>query len=930
LPPTSGVEELEGSPAFLKAITGVAPVLLYVYDLETRRNIWVSSASPVVLGYSEEEVREMGPNLLVMLIHPDDMRRYPEHIDRLNRICRDGESSAFEYRMRKKNGDWVWLVSLETPYKRNERGEVVQVVGAAENITERKLSQFALEESEKRFRAFVTATADAVYRMNPDWTEMRRLDGKDFIADSHGPSRSWLEMYIPREERPLVKAAIDEAIREKKIFELEHRVKRVDGSIGWTLSRAVPMIDERGEITEWFGAARDVTDRKATEDALQLNEQRARQFDQEQNRALEMIAAGKPLGDCLVELTESVRRLAPGVRAGVVIAKADRGAFENLFSSSFPPRFSNEIRELTIQDRSLCTCATSIDTSEPVICSDLAGDSSWSEQWRSLCLEHGIRATYSSPVFGVGGRARASFFLALAEAREPNAWERRIAGFGAHAAGLALQRDEAQTQLEQSQKTLHEMVDRAPFGVYIVDSDFRIAHMNQGSRDGAFRNVRPVIGRDFSEAMRILWPEPVATDVINAFRHTLETGVPYYSPRFVNPRRDLGALEAYEWELHRMVMPDGRNAVICYYYDSTQLRLAEQALLESEERLRMATQTGKVGIWDWNIDANQVLWTDSLYKIHGVTRESFGGRVEDFGELIYPEDRERVFSSIRASLEGGEPYRLTFRAVTPDGEILWLFTNAVVLQEDGKPVRMLGATLDVTELKSVEEELRRANADLEQFAYSASHDLQEPLRSVRIFSELLAGRYREKLDGQALEFLDRVVQGASRMEILLRDLLAYSQAGRIDKPAEPQDANVALQAAMADLMVAISESEAVIESGPLPMLPVNETHLQQLFQNLLSNAIKYRLPGVAPRIQITVERQTGMWLFSVCDNGIGIEPEHQERIFGLFKRLHTSKQYSGTGIGLALCHRIVEQYRGRIWVESEPGRGSAFRFTLPV
>jgi light-regulated signal transduction histidine kinase (bacteriophytochrome) len=243
---------------------------------------------------------------------------------------------------------------------------------------------------------------------------------------------------------------------------------------------------------------------------------------------------------------------------------------------------------------------------------------------------------------------------------------------------------------------------------------------------------------------------------------------------------------------------------------------------------------------------------------------------------------------------------------------------------------MSGVNFDITERKRIETELRRANQDLEQFAYSASHDLQEPLRSVTIFSELLSGRYGDKLDGQALEFLGNIREGARRMEMLVRDLLTYTQAATIEEEPGQADANIIIQVAIANLAGTIAESGATMDFDPLPSVRVHAIQLQQVFQNLIGNAIKYHRPGVPPVVHATARRQDGTWLFSITDNGIGIEPQFQERIFGLFKRLHTGDEYSGTGIGLALCQRIMERNHGRIWVESEPGRGSTFYFTLPA
>ncbi|HTC33973.1 MAG TPA: ATP-binding protein [Bryobacteraceae bacterium] len=226
--------------------------------------------------------------------------------------------------------------------------------------------------------------------------------------------------------------------------------------------------------------------------------------------------------------------------------------------------------------------------------------------------------------------------------------------------------------------------------------------------------------------------------------------------------------------------------------------------------------------------------------------------------------------------------------------------------------------------------VRRANQDLEQFAFSATHDLQEPLRSVKIYSELLATRHADTIDEEARKFIAFVRSGATRMELLVRDLLAYTQVAKFDAPSETADANEALKDALANLAGAISEYGAKISADPLPSLPVHGMHLQQAFQNLVGNAIKYRSPDRQPLVYVGVERQDGYWLFAVNDNGIGIDPEYKEDIFGLFTRLHTSDEYSGTGIGLAICQRIVDRYHGRIWVESEPGCGSIFRFKLPA
>ena len=225
------------------------------------------------------------------------------------------------------------------------------------------------------------------------------------------------------------------------------------------------------------------------------------------------------------------------------------------------------------------------------------------------------------------------------------------------------------------------------------------------------------------------------------------------------------------------------------------------------------------------------------------------------------------------------------------------------------------------------EDLKRSNAELEQFAYVASHDLQEPLRMVASFTQLLAKRYRGKLDQDADEFIGFAVDGANRMQVLINDLLAFSRVGTRGKPLVATDCEAVLSHTLANLTTTLQKTGAVVTHDPLPTVMADAVQLGQLLQNLLANALKFR--GQDPlRVHIAVQQQGDEWIFSVQDNGIGIAPEHQERIFSIFQRLHRREEFPGTGLGLALCKKIAERHGGRIWVESAPGRGSTFYFSI--
>ena len=232
------------------------------------------------------------------------------------------------------------------------------------------------------------------------------------------------------------------------------------------------------------------------------------------------------------------------------------------------------------------------------------------------------------------------------------------------------------------------------------------------------------------------------------------------------------------------------------------------------------------------------------------------------------------------------------------------------------------------DLKRNVSELERSNEDLRQFAYAASHDLQEPLRAVAGYCQLLQMEAKEELNAEALQFIHNAVEGTKRMQNLIHDLLDYSLVTTSEKSFRPTDCNQVLQDVLSDLEAPINDTQAVVTCLKMPTINADARQLKQLFQNLMSNAIKYR-GARRPEIRITAERKELEWLFAVMDNGIGVDPRHEEKVFAIFQRLHTQDAYPGSGIGLAICKRVVENHTGKIWFESELGNGSCFYFTIP-
>ena len=367
-------------------------------------------------------------------------------------------------------------------------------------------------------------------------------------------------------------------------------------------------------------------------------------------------------------------------------------------------------------------------------------------------------------------------------------------------------------------------------------------------------------------------------------------------------------------------------------------RVAEaehNALRRSEERFRSLVENASnvIAIVDTGAAVRYV--SDSSMRVVGCRPDELTGKA--LLGYVHPDDREKLEAVLSSCAQESRAVLTTeVRFKRSEGD--WCTIEVVASNRLSDPA-ISGIVItfrDITErMRAAEalvqkaEELARSNTELQQFAYVASHDLQEPLRMLSSYSQLLSKRYQGKLDQKADTYIGFIVDGAKRMQVLINDLLTYSRVGTRGKPLGPTDCEAVLKAALTSLQIAIRESGAVVTQDPLPTVMGEESQLGQLFQNLIGNGIKYRNSS-APKIHVSCRQEAGDWLFSMKDNGIGIDPQYAERIFIIFQRLHTREEYPGTGIGLAVCRKIVERHGGRIWVESEVGKGATFYFTLPA
>jgi PAS domain S-box-containing protein len=471
--------------------------------------------------------------------------------------------------------------------------------------------------------------------------------------------------------------------------------------------------------------------------------------------------------------------------------------------------------------------------------------------------------------------------------------------------------------------------------MYIVDSNFRIAVMNAGSQMGTFRNVPSAIGRDFGEAMRTLWPEPVAAEIIRILRRTLDTGEPYYSHDFVRRRHDIEAEEAYEWELHRITLPDGQYGVICYYFDSTKLRQTEQALRGSEQALRnrseqlaAALAASDTGTFRWNPHTGEFLeFDDNLKRLVGQPDTEFKV-TEDLIKFVHPDDLPALLPAVETCRRGAD-LSMEYRVLQEDGNVRWLSERAKMEWEDGKPTYLVGACTDITERKRSEEALLESEQRLRQIekiaaagklAASLAHEINNPVSTVRNVLYLLD---HSGLEGDQKTLVKTAGNELARVSRIVRQSLSYYRVGTVPKEVE-------LAAILEESLEIFSERmqrkniqlSKKISSGNRIMGFADE--IRQVIDNLLLNALE-AMPG-GGRLAVSLRRshnwnnhQTGVRL-TIGDSGYGVPRQHLSRIFEPF---FTTKAEKGTGLGLWVVRGIVAKHEGQIDIRSRETRGKS-------
>lgn len=494
-------------------------------------------------------------------------------------------------------------------------------------------------------------------------------------------------------------------------------------------------------------------------------------------------------------------------------------------------------------------------------------------------------------------------------------------------------RIKAENDLKESEARFRSVLENSRDCIYRFNiQEGRFEYISRSAKDLIGYSPDELISLDDRETMKMVHPDSISV-LREAQKLSEKTGT---AESEYQQRSKSGE---YRWISNRMSVIRDENGKPLYrdgiLRDITKRKHIEIALNEAQKKLNIALDKGNIGIWEWNYQTDEAILDEKLELMFGLKPGTFGKTYAAFEALINEEDVNHLQAAIKTSLENDQPYETIFR-LNIKNKTKYISSKGIVNRDkEGKPISMIGVCIDITGLKEgteqliakLNEELLRSNKELEHFVYVASHDLQEPLRLVTSFTQLLERQYKDKLDDNAKDYIRFAVDGSKRMYDQLNGLLAYSRIHTKQRISNNVDLNKVLEIATNNLTLNIKEKEATIKSDNLPVVNADTSQMVQLFQNLISNSLKFSLKK--PEIYVSSKSNIDHYLLSVKDNGIGIESTYFDRIFVLFQTLQPKGgEYGGFGIGLAICRRIVEHHGGRIWVESEPGKGSTFYFTI--
>jgi len=874
--------QLMESEKRIRELTDALPEFVYETDA-TGAFSFVSASCLEMFGYTKEEF-EAGLTVFDVIVTDDRDRGQKTFRRRMDAT----ELGWVEYTGLRKDGSTIPISVSARPIHHD--GVAIGTRGIAADNTQRKRSEERLRDSERRIREITDALPVVVYETDATgrmtFVNATAFDLLGYAKEEVEAGRSIFQLIAPADRRR-AHAVFRRRMGGEDVGRVEYSGLRKDGSTFPVSIRAVLMRRD-GAVVGMRGIIVDVTERKKAELALAESEAKLRITIASMVDGILTVGLDWKVTDC----NEAVSRMSQRSKEEVI---------GKPFLDLLAPESRSQILETVPELMEKGT----IRTNAPWV----------RKNGERIDVEANV-----SLIKDAAGQPKA--FLAVARD--------------------VTERQKAESVLHEAQEELRQhatMFDAAHDSIMTLDPEGTITYWNRGAerlygwtkQEAEGQNANALLRTRFPESRDALWPK------------LTESGL--WEGELIQVTRDgVPVTVASSWTLIKDERGNA-SAILEISSDVTERKKAELALAESEAKLRITFATMADGIVIAQLNETVTDCNEAILRLTQRSREEIIGK--PFEDLIPPQFRSlipdarkllvgAIFLRTEPSNEKKETVRTDSQLLRKNGERVDIETNISLIEDaSGQPAAFLIVARDVTERKQMEHQLdsiladlQRSNAELEQFAYVTSHDLQEPLRMITSYIQLIEEDYKGKLDADADQYIAFAVEGAKRMHTLINDLLAYSRVGTRGEPFLPTSMSSALSAAIANLDVAIEENHAVITHDELPTVLGDEAQLIQLFQNLLGNAIKFRSEDT-PMIHVGVEETNDDWVFSVRDNGIGIDMKHAERIFVVFQRLHAREEYAGTGIGLAVVKKMVERHGGHIWVESEPANGSTFYFTLP-
>jgi signal transduction histidine kinase len=501
----------------------------------------------------------------------------------------------------------------------------------------------------------------------------------------------------------------------------------------------------------------------------------------------------------------------------------------------------------------------------------------------------------------------------------------------------------ADDKIKDSEEKFRSLFTKSPLGIayneMILDKDGKAVDYRFLEVNDAYKKIIGIdpTGKKVTEAFPGI--ENYSFNWIGTFGHVATKGEKIHFEQFFENTGRWYDCVAFQSRI---------NQYAVVFQDITERRNAEEEIHRLSERISTATRAAQLGIWDWDVENNKLVWDDQMYQLYGLKKEVFSVAYDAWLRGLHPDDRAFSQEASEMALRKEKDYDTEFRVVWPDGSLHVLKAKGdVFLNDEGKPVRMTGVNYDITEIRSITEKIKKlneeleirvkertsqleaSNKELEAFSYSVSHDLRSPLRHINGFAEILTKQYSENLPDEARNYINTIVGSAKKMGILIDDLLSFSRAGRAELKKSLVKMNLIVDDAVLHLKPSFSDRKVELSISSLPEVYGDYNLLRMVWINLLDNALKYSLPREVAEIRIGYKEEENEFVFYTQDNGVGFDMKYAQKLFGVFQRLHSSAQFDGTGIGLANVQRIILRHGGRTWAEAETDKGATFYFSIP-